>query len=225
MPKSGPKARRTSWRKYLNNLKSKDGSPEIEVNVGERLQALRQMRGLSQRALAEMSGLNFNTLSLIENQKTSPNVSTLQQLANALEVPITAFFEGRDVQRPNLVFQRSSERQGIAFDHGSFSDMSGGMSLASGTPLLLSLDPHQHSGEAPLVHSGEEFIYILAGVMVYWVNGEEYRLEAGDSLIFESNLPHRWSNPTDILAQAVVVICPNDEEDPMVAQHLPLDEE
>jgi len=39
-----------------------DDAQEAEINVGQRLQELRQMCGLSQRALAEMSGLNFNTL-------------------------------------------------------------------------------------------------------------------------------------------------------------------
>ena len=64
-----------------------------EISVGSRLRELRNERSLSIRALAERSGLNVNTFSLIENGKTSPSVSTLQQIAAALEVPITAFFE------------------------------------------------------------------------------------------------------------------------------------
>ena len=67
--------------------------PSTEVNVGRRLRELRIERGLSIRALAEQSGLNVNTLSFIENGKTSPSVSTLQQVAAALELPINAFFE------------------------------------------------------------------------------------------------------------------------------------
>ena len=65
----------------------------IDINVGRHLRELRAGRGLSIRALAEQSRLNVNTLSLIENSRTSPSVSTLQQLASALDVPITAFFE------------------------------------------------------------------------------------------------------------------------------------
>ncbi len=56
-----------------------------EVNVGRALRALCVQRGLSIRVLAEKSGLAVNTLSLIQNNKTSPSVSTLQQLASALE--------------------------------------------------------------------------------------------------------------------------------------------
>lgn len=77
-----------------------------EFNVGRRLQELRSMQGLSIRSLAEKrSGLNFNTLSLIENGKTSPNVNTLQQLAAALLIHITAFFEKPSAYK-DVVFQK-----------------------------------------------------------------------------------------------------------------------
>ena len=79
-----PIARRSRWRTHIDHLTPQETSPGAEINLGQRLQDLRQERGLSQRALAELSGLNFNTLSLIENDKSSPNVSTLQQLADAL---------------------------------------------------------------------------------------------------------------------------------------------
>ena len=68
-------------------------TPAHEIDVGHRLREFRATRGLSLRALAEQSGLNVNTLSLIENQRTSPSVSTLQQLAQTLQVPLSAFFE------------------------------------------------------------------------------------------------------------------------------------
>jgi len=50
------------WQQRLSQLMLPDDAQEAEINVGQRLQELRQMRGLSQRALDEMSGLNFNTL-------------------------------------------------------------------------------------------------------------------------------------------------------------------
>ena len=72
----------------------------LEVSVGHGLRKLRSEHNLSIRALAEKSGLAVNTLSLIENGKTSPSCSTLQQIATALGVPITAFFETELPQNP-----------------------------------------------------------------------------------------------------------------------------
>ncbi|MFO7583430.1 MAG: helix-turn-helix transcriptional regulator [Anaerolineales bacterium] len=67
----------------LENIEDQD------IDVGSRLRVIRTNQGLSIRALAERSGLNVNTLSLIENGKTSPSVSTLQALAQSLAVPIS----------------------------------------------------------------------------------------------------------------------------------------
>ncbi len=73
--------------------------------------------GLSQRALAG-NGNDFNTLNLIENEKTSPNVSTLQQLADTLNVPITTFFRSVK-ERKEIVFQKAGERQKTIFSQGT----------------------------------------------------------------------------------------------------------
>ncbi len=102
-------------------------NPSDEIDVGRRLRELRATHGLSMRALAEQSGLNINTLSLIENQRTSPSVSTLQHLAQALQVSISAFFETSHGDRV-VVHQQAGNRPRAAFIHGSIEDLGAGMS-------------------------------------------------------------------------------------------------
>ena len=80
--------------------------PQPEVLLGHKLRELRTRQKLSLRALAERSGLNVNTLSMLENGKTSPSVSTLHQLALALNVPIARFFEVEPVEK-HVVFTRT----------------------------------------------------------------------------------------------------------------------
>ena len=177
------------------------------------------MQGLSIRSLAEISGLNFNTLSLIENEKTSPNVSTLQQLATALQVPINAFFETSFIHK-DVVFQKVGQRARTMFPHGELEDLGGGLALGEATPLLMISKPHSNSGPDEIVHTGQEFIYCLEGSLVYWVGHDEYILELGDSLIFQAHIPHRWENRGDNLARSILVICPSDNGDRSVEQHL-----
>src|SRR5512133_4260955 len=81
----------------------------LEESLGNRLRELRRQQGLSLRALAEKSGLSANTLSLIENGKTSPSVATLQQIAIALNIPITSFFEIK-VNREPVIFSKHDQR-------------------------------------------------------------------------------------------------------------------
>jgi transcriptional regulator with XRE-family HTH domain len=208
------------WRSQLSQLlnRASGDSEASEVNVGKRLQELRLFQGLSLRALAELSGLNVNTLSLIENEKTSPNVSTLQQIADALNMPMTAFFQPM-TENKDVVFHKKEERSEINFPQATFEDLGGGISLGEGTPLLMTLNADHVSDPTPISHTGQEFVYCLEGGIIFWVGTEEYVLEPGDSLIFEAHIPHRWENAVEGFSRALLVICPSDISDRRVTQH------
>jgi transcriptional regulator with XRE-family HTH domain len=108
----------------LHTLETRDLASEELVDVGARLRALREARRLSIKALAEASGLAVNTLSLIEHGKSSPSVSTLQQLAVAMRVPITAFFTP-EAPRSRVVYHRAGEVPMTPFPHGALADLRG----------------------------------------------------------------------------------------------------
>jgi len=188
------------------------------IDVGARLRMLRAGAGLSIRALAEMSGLNVNTLSLIENGKTSPSVSTLQQLASALGVPITEFFvTGQGTN--TVVFQKNGERPRALFEHGIMEDLGAGMTRFGAEPLIVTLEAKAGSGKNPIVHTGREFVYCLEGRVAYTVDTETYVLEPGDSLLFEAYLPHRWKNADAQPSRVLLVLCPLDDRDQPTQRH------
>jgi transcriptional regulator with XRE-family HTH domain len=191
-----------------------------EVNVGRALGILSRQRGLSIRALAKKSGLAVNTLSLIKNNKTSPSVSTLQQLAAALEVPITAFFENGS-SKSKVAYLKADERPGAAFAHGKLEDLSGGMEGLNAEPFVVTMKPNANSGSHSIVHTGHEFVFCLEGRIVYTIDDHAYLLEPGDSLLFESHLPHRWQNIDTQPARAILILCPLDERDNPTQRHFP----
>ena len=190
----------------------------LEVNVGARLRVLRSERGLSIRLLAERSDLSVNTLSLIENGRTSPSVGTLQQIARALQVPISAFFEIEEA-RQTVVCQKAGQRPRAAFAHGIAEDLGAGLTLHGGQPLLVTLLPGTDSGPAPIVHTGYEFVYCLEGRLNYTIEEHSYTLEEGDSLIFEAHLPHCWGNPGRANTRSLLILCPEDENDRPTERH------
>jgi uncharacterized cupin superfamily protein/DNA-binding XRE family transcriptional regulator len=196
----------------------------FEVDVGKRLRELRAEHGHSLRRLADLSGLNVNTLSLIENGRTSPSVSTLQQVARALQVPISAFFE-MDEAAQTVVFQQTGHRPRAAFAHGMAEDLGAGMTLHGGQPLLVTLRPGTDSGPAPIVHTGHEFVYCLEGQLTYTIDERRYVLEPGDSLIFEAHLPHRWENAEQSQTRSLLILCPEDENDHPTERHFAPDAE
>ncbi len=183
-----------------------------DIDVGSNLRRLREEHNLSIRALAEKSGLAINTLSLIENGKSSPSVSTLQQLALALNVPITTFFEAETPEN-SVSYIKANFRPRAIFDHGKLEDLGAGTIIQAVEPFVVTLEPNGGSGPQDILHTGYEFVFCLEGQVAYTISGHTYLLERGDSLLFEAHLPHRWQNLSSTESQVVLVLVPTDERD------------
>lgn len=186
--------------------------------VGSQVRAIRQQRGLSMRAVAELCGLSPNTISLIERGATSPSVSTLHQLAIALRVPITAFFEER-AEKVRVIFSRPGERSFSGSHRVRLESLGSDLEGQTLEPFLVTLEPGADSGEQAIVHDGHELVYCLQGEVEYEVEEQHYRLAAGESLLFEARLPHRWRNPHSTPALFLLVFQSTMSGEPL-EQHL-----
>lgn len=74
------------------------------------------------------------------------------------------------------------------------------------TPFMLTLEPGAGSGATDMIHTGHEFVFCIQGQLAYWVEGQTYLLDVGDSLLFEARLKHRWHNPTSSITNALIII-------------------
>ncbi|MDD2921285.1 MAG: XRE family transcriptional regulator [Anaerolineales bacterium] len=181
------------------------GREAASINVATHLRELREARNISMRTLATKSGLSANALSMIERGKTSPSVSTLYKLADALGVSITAFF-GAETEKKRIVFLKSDERSRMPFTRGVFEALGGEQFIGRVEPFMLTLESGAACGPHSMVHSGHEFVFCLRGKLEYQVDKDVFLLEAGDSLLFSSNLQHKWKNPGNTVTNALVII-------------------
>ena len=177
----------------------------LSVDVGVRLRDLREERNLSMRALARMSGLSANALSMIERSKSSPSVSTLYKLSEAMEVPITAFFRVETTQQ-EVVFLKGNERTRVPFHRGLWEGLGGEYFSGRVEPFMLTLESGANSGRFSMAHSGHEFVLCLRGQLEYQVESQHFILEPGDSLLFAADLKHQWRNPGTTVTNAVFVL-------------------
>ncbi len=216
--------RNTSNEQQGNNATDESQTVEstLENMLGNKIRELRNLRGLSLRKLSERSGLNINTLSLVENGKTSPSVSTLQQLAHALDVSITAFFETAPASL-RVVFTSHYQRPGATFGITQMQNLGKDLAGNAVQPFVVTLVPGAGSGERMIVHTGHEFVYCLSGKVLYLIEDKAYLLEPGDSLVFESHIPHRWQNISDGESQLILVIFPADQREVPGGRHFPID--
>ena len=177
----------------------------VSIDVGNRLRQLREGRRVSMRTLATMSGLSANALSMIERGKTSPSVSTLYRIADALTVPVTDFF-GPDEARKKVVFLKAEERTRLPFLRGLWEGLGGELFTGRSMPFMLTLESGASSGPNTMLHSGHEFVFCFRGQLEYQVESQIYTLDAGDSLLFVAQLKHRWRNPGSMVTSALIII-------------------
>jgi transcriptional regulator with XRE-family HTH domain len=190
---------------------------QAEPNVGLRIRALRKQQGLSLRALAERCGLSANAISRIERGENSPTVSSLHLLATALVVPITDFFQEDNGQA--AVFVKRDQRFHI--QEGSVAMESLGIGLRNQRlePFLVTVEPWMGSFADSITHPGEEFVHCLEGEIEYCVGEQLYRMEVGDSLLFEATQPHYFHNATGTSA-TILLIFRSDESTMWLRHHV-----
>jgi transcriptional regulator with XRE-family HTH domain len=177
----------------------------VSIDVGERVRELRTARNMTLRVLSTKSGLSIHTLSMIERGKSSPSVSTLYKLADALGVSITMFF-GTGNDQKQVIFLKADERTRVPFTRGLVEGLGGEQFVGNVEPFLLTLENSANSGSKVISHTGHEFVFCLRGQLEYQVEHQIYELSPGDSLLFAARLKHRWKNPGRKVTTALVVI-------------------
>lgn len=167
----------------------------LEVAIGREVRAFRRQQEITVAELAGITGLSIGMLSKIENGNTSPSLTTLQTLANALSVPLTSFFRRFEETR-EAVHTKSGEgvetdREGTRSNH-QYNLLGHIGSNASGVivePYLITLTAKSDVFQT-FQHGGIETIYMLEGEVDYRHGDDVYSLKPGDTLFFDADAPH-----------------------------------
>lgn len=167
----------------------------LEVAIGREVRAFRRKQEITVAELSASTGLSIGMLSKIENGNTSPSLTTLQTLAHALSVPMTAFFRGFEEARMAVHTKAGEgvemERAGTRANHqynllGHIGSNASGVNVE---PYLITL-----STEADVFptfqHAGIETIYMLEGEVDYRHADQVFPLKPGDTLFFDADAPH-----------------------------------
>ena len=167
----------------------------LEVAIGRQIRIYRKQMEITVSDLSKMTGLSTGMLSKIENGNTSPSLSTLQTLSNALSIPMTAFFKQFEQKRECIHTKANEgvEVEGEGTRAGHQNNLLGHLgSNDSGVivePYLIELTSETDTFKT-FQHGGLETIYMLAGEITYRHGDGIYKLQPGDTLFFDANTPH-----------------------------------
>ncbi len=165
----------------------------LERLVGTQVRAMRTALGMKLSDLAAAAGLSQGMLSKVENGQSSPSLATLQALAQALNIPLSSFFTKFD-QKSEATHVRAGhgltiERRGSSKGHRYQLLGHGLRSELNVEPYLVTLD--EGSDAYPIFqHEGVEFLYMIEGAVDYAHGDRTYEMRPGDSLFFDSGIPH-----------------------------------
>ena len=200
---------RDAEQDFLNSISSSSPKEDIQVNVGERVKRVREERELTLQDISQRTGLDVAFLEQVENGNVAPPLGIVIKLAKALDLKMGYFISGEEdrpytIVRKNdrKVVSRYSSKEGKYYGYG-YESLAPHKKDRHMEPFLVSLEPSK-TDEERSAHDGQEFIYVLEGAMEVRLGEEIYVLEPGDSIYYDSTVPHlvknRGSDVTRILA-------------------------
>ncbi|MCU1806369.1 XRE family transcriptional regulator [Cytobacillus firmus] len=175
--------------------------------IYKKIKDLRLQNGYTLKELSERTDLSISFLSQVERGTTSLAITSLKKIADALNVKISEFFED---EKPNQNFiVKSSEHKPFNIKGSEFTyvRVNGDFPGRSLEPLLVTLAPNQKQTQQ-FGHAGEEFYYVLKGLVIFHVDGKEYVIREGDSIHFPSTYPHTVENPISEESKLLCVLTP-----------------
>jgi transcriptional regulator with XRE-family HTH domain len=184
--------------------------------VASRLRTRREELGMSARALARSVGVSPSLISQIENAKANPSVGTLYAIVTALGMSLDELFADNGTQEASSIpspVRATRHRHVLRRGDRRALDLASGVHWERLTPTSDSdvdfLQVTYQAGaescppDALMRHSGSEYGLVLRGRLGATVGFDHYELEPGDSIVFDSSLPHRfWTigdEPTTIV--------------------------
>lgn len=165
--------------------------------LGDRIRKLRQDKGLSIEQLSHLTGFDEQMLQDIENNVLSPQLGTIIKLGKALNAALRRLVSGEGEKlyvitrkdECNVVHRSVSARgQRAAYTYMSLAPDVKGRHMET---LIVQLE--HIADEQCSVHGGEEFIYVLEGVVIIKIGEDHFELQPGDSAYYLSTTPHLLS--------------------------------
>ncbi len=190
---------------------TREEAPRAEIDapdpLGARIRVLRHRKGLTLRGLADAAGVTESFLSQVERGLASPSISTLRRIAAGLGESIGSLFD--DDGEPGVLVRHDARRiidyPGLgARDEFITPNLDGRLQI-----ILSMIEPGGGTGDEPYVHeSDEECVIVLEGSLDLWIGETLYRMEAGDSVIHSSRVPHRNQNNGTGTARVLFILTP-----------------
>ena len=181
----------------------------MEYEFGTKIRKVRKKKKLSMKEVADKADISESLVSQIERNKVSPAIDTLLRIVDVLDIDLEYLFEEFKKTR-QVEIVRAKERnkmilEGVVYEQLSQIQEEEKFGLES---YYLEVEPDCKKGDQEYGHEGKELGIILSGKASLELGNKTYKLTEGDSISFDSGLPHTLKNIGEEKLEAVWVITP-----------------
>ena len=181
--------------------------------VGEKIKALREDKSISIEELAQRSGLAIEQVERIENNIDIPSLAPLIKIARVLGVRLGTFLDDQDEVGP-VVCRKKEAKDAISFSnnaihsrkHMEYHSLSKSKADRHMEPFIIDIDANDEKDFFLSAHEGEEFIMVLKGELEISYGKSNYRLKEGDTIYYDSIVPHHVHTAEGQAAQILAVV-------------------
>ena len=181
--------------------------------VSEKVKSVRESKNISREELSERSGLSLEQIARIEENVDLPALATLLKIARALGVRLGTFLDDQENIGP-VVCRKNESASCISFStnapdarkHMDYYSLSKSKSNRHMEPFIINIAPAEKAAELLSSHEGEEFIWVMDGKVEINYGNDTYQLETGDSIYYDSIVPHYVHASKDCTAKILAVV-------------------
>lgn len=186
------------------------------LNLGNKIRNLRKQRALTLQEVSDLTGLSKPLLSQIENNIAAPPIATLIKISTALGVKISHFFRDQEMG-DRIVVVRKDERYSVKklFHHKNESkvgyrweSLAYPMVGKQMEPFIVEIEPRDEDHLLYNDHKGEEFHFVMKGKVEFRSAEQTHILEKGDSLYFDSSIPHALRGVGGVAKSLIIIFAP-----------------
>jgi transcriptional regulator with XRE-family HTH domain len=160
--------------------------------IAERLAGLRDVLNVSAAEMAKVCDLSEQEYLRLESGTVDISVSLLHRIAQAFDMELTTLMFGDEPKMSSYFVTRKGK--GIAVERTKaykYQSLAAGFSRRKADPFMVTVHPKPDTEPLCLnAHAGQEYNYVISGRLQLQINGKDLILEPGDSIYFNSGLPH-----------------------------------
>lgn len=178
---------------------------KTRIDIGAKIKSVRNMRGISQKKLAELTGVTPSTISQVEKSLIYPSLPALYRIAENLSVEVATLF--RDYGEKENVFIFQEDRRSATALSKEVRDNAEAELLippdiaAPAEMTIVKIRPGKKLRSHFFSHKGPELGFLLSGQLEMIIDNQVYKVTPGDTIYLRKNIPGSWNNSSDRVAE------------------------